>query len=301
MSSPADVPDVPTPEDTPLVQTIMRLRQQNHYLQVYLGAPDAYALLVWTVPMLCDPELGVIDDHFAIMVEKYKMDVPEVLVRFYFGGFTYVVASVMVAAYALERRVPILDPDTLGVTLGEWGTPEAAVLPNTRFWCLPEDPDADHADAHPVAGEQALRDRLRESFIQLCEPLIAVMRRRGRIGARALWIAAAERCAGTIVDALPLDSSLIPAQDDVQALVGIPGSPLRANPEIVLLQAGEHHGLVMLGSDCCANFKIPDETYCGGCPHRPRQDRLAVLRDWIQERVATANGGPAEHGLGTEM
>lgn len=285
-----------SPAGAPMARTIARLREQNHYLQVHLGAPAGVP--VWAVPMLCDPEQDVIGDHFAIMIEKYEMDVPEVLVRFYFGGFTYAVASVMVAAYALERRVPILDRNTLGVTLGEWGAPEAVVLPDNRFWCLPDDPDAGHADAHPVADEQALRDRVREGFAHLCEPLIAVLRKRGRIGARALWIAAAERCAGTIVDVLPLDAPLIPAQVEVQALVGDPHSPLRANPEISAIQAGDHHGLVMFGSDCCTNFKIPGETYCGGCPHRPREEREASLRSWIQERADTLHGVPEEQAVG---
>jgi hypothetical protein len=49
----------------------------------------------------------------------------------------------------------------------------------------------------------------------------------------------------------------------------------------------------MLGSDCCANFKIPGETYCSTCPHRPRQERIEALQSWLAERAATAGATEA--------
>jgi hypothetical protein len=74
------------------------------------------------------------------------------------------------------------------------------------------------------------------------------------------------------------------AQAEVQALIGHAGSTLRAKLEVITVHAGDKHGLVTLGNDCCCNFKIDGETYCNSCPHRPREERLAALQAWIAER-----------------
>lgn len=271
----------PRPE-TPLEQTFARVRELNAYLQVRLGAPDD--LESWSLPSLCDPASPALDEHLAIMAREYKTANPEVLVRFYFNGLAYTQGSAAVGAFIVDRRVPHLDLASLSLTIGSWGGPDSIILGDTRFHCLADDPAADHADVSPVADREALRDHLREGLIAAYAPMIAALRRRGRVGARALWIAAAETCAAVLVDALPRGATELEARAEVQALIGHAGSPLRAKPEVMMVHAGDKRGLVMLGSDCCCNFKIDGATYCNSCPHRPREERLAALRSWIAER-----------------
>ena len=126
---------------------------------------------------------------------------------------------------------------------------------------------------------------MRAGLTSVCEPLIATLRQRARIGPRALWIAAAETCASVLVDALSPGTPVKTARDDVQALIGNPDSLLRAKPEIILIDAGEQCGLGLLGNDCCSNFKLAGESYSSTCPHRPRQERLAALQTWLAERA----------------
>lgn len=272
----------PPSHETPLAQTFARVREVNAYLQVHLAAPDDRE--TWPLQSLCEPTSPALDEHLEIMAREYKTDNPDVLVRFYFNGVAYTLASAAVGSFTIEQRVPYLDFASLRLSVGSWGGPDSIVLGDTRFYCLPDDPAADHVDALPVADRDALRDFLRGGLVATHAPMIAALRQRGRVGARALWIAAAETCAGVLVDALPRETPESDAQAEVQALIGHADSMLRAKPEVIALQAGEKRGLVTLGNDCCCNFKISGEAYCNSCPHRPREERIAALRAWIAER-----------------
>jgi hypothetical protein len=269
--------------ETPLAETYARVRERNPYPRVEIGAHDTHH--GWLLPALFDPAHHMLDEHLAIMAREYKTSDLDVLVRFYFGGFTYALASAMVGPFVVDQRVPAVSPDALGFASGAWGAPEALILPHSRFDSLPDDPAAGHDDTVPVADRRALRDLLRGGLIAACEPLIAALRQRARIGARALWIAAAETCAGVLVDALPMGTPELAAQEEVRALIGDPGFALRARPEIIMIAGDGGSGLAMLGSDCCCNFKLAGERYCDTCPHRSREERLAALAAWIAERA----------------
>jgi hypothetical protein len=276
--------EAPLRLDAPLGQTYERVRRVNPYLRVHLGSYVEGP--VWTLPDLLDPDRLVLDDHLAIMARQYKSDDMEVLVRFYFGGLAYYLANATAGPFIVDRRVPVLNQSSLGFSLSEWEAPEFIVLPDSRFHCLPDDPAADHGDADLIADRHALRRLLRSSLVSVLEPVIAALRRRARIGARALWISAAETCAAVLVDALPAATAADVAREEVRALIGEAQVLLRAKPEIVMVASGDVSALATLGSDCCCNFKLAGASYCGVCPHRPRQERLATLEASLAERAA---------------
>jgi FhuF-like iron-sulfur protein len=273
-------PAIPGPLPcAPLEQTYARVRDGNPYLQVLIGPqPDRETISLEAFLAADAPER---DAHFAAMAEQYKTDDAEVLVRSYLGSFVWLLASMSVGPYFVARRVPVLELETLHVAISAAGSPEAIILPDTRFWCLPEDAAADHADALPVADHQDLGSLLRDKLVQFCGSLISALRPRARIGARALWICAAESCAGILIDALPRDSTVAAAEVALRTFIGQPGIPLRARPEVIMLRSGEKQRLALLGSDCCVNFRIPGEDYCSTCPHRPREERIDVLQTWL--------------------
>ncbi len=275
------------PRETPLRQTYGRVRLGNPWLQVFVG--ERPAGLVCPLSALLDAYSLVLDEQFALMAEHYKTRDQEILVRFAFSSFVYALATATVGPFIVDRRVPVLalDPADLQVRVGRSGVVDALVLPNARFWRLPDDPDAGHPDAVPVSGEQELCDVLRNGLVQACAPLIAALRPRARIGARALWISAAETCASILLDALPAGTSSNDAETAMRQLIGTADSPLRACPEVIALTSGSLRHVVMLGSDCCTNFNIPGEAYCATCPHRPRQERLDAMQSWLAERAAT--------------
>lgn len=269
---------------TPLEQTFDRVRAGNPYLKVLIGPqPERETCAVAT---LLAPDAPERDAHFLAMAEEYKTSDPEVLVRSYLGCFGWGLASVTVGPYIVDRRVPVLDPAELRAVMYASGPVEAFVLPGTRFWCLPDDPAAGHPDAVLVADEPHLERLLREHLVSLCGSLITVLRPRARVGARALWIAAAESCAGILVDALPPGTTVDAAQARLRSFIDVSSSPLRARPEVIMLRSGEREHLGLLGNDCCVNFRIPGETYCTTCPHRPREERIAALQSWLAGQAA---------------
>ncbi|MFT4039064.1 MAG: hypothetical protein QM692_12840 [Thermomicrobiales bacterium] len=270
----------------PLMQTFARVRAGNPWLQVHIEAPRNCP--VCDLAALLDDDSLIRDEQFALMPKHYGTDDPDILARFYFGSFCYMLASATVSAFAVDRRAPVLHPERLRVALGSTGRPEALVLPDAAFWCLPDDPAAGHPDARVIADEATLRALLLDRLSEMFALMIAVTRRRARVGARALWISAAETCASTLVDGLPPEVTQEQAQAAVQTLIGTPGVPLRAKPEVITLHAAGRPRLMLLGDDCCTNFKIPGETYCESCPHLPREQRIASLQTWWEGQVAEA-------------
>lgn len=277
--------------EAPLLQTYARVRAGNPWLQVHIDAPGSGPVCDLAALMADDSLIR--DEQFALMPTHYGTTDPDILTRFYFGSFSYMLASATVSALAVDRRSPVLRPENLRVALGSTGRPEALVLPDTAFWCLPDDPDAAHPDACVVADESTLRALLLERLGQIFAPMIAIMRRHARVGARALWISAAETCASVLVDGLTPGTTQEQAYEAVRTLIGAPGAPLRAKPEVITLHAAGRPRLMLLGDDCCTNFKIPGETYCESCPHLPREARIASLQTWWEGQVAESAASAA--------
>ena len=98
--------------DAPLGHSFSRVRSSNPYLRVQFGTPTESA--GWFLTALLDPNQHVLDEHFAIMTRQYETNDLDVLVRFYFGGFIYYLAGATVGPFMVDRRVPILEPATLG-------------------------------------------------------------------------------------------------------------------------------------------------------------------------------------------
>lgn len=265
----------------PLLETYTRLRAVNPYLQVHCGRFESCGGVPFAALTAADN--ATLGERLAIMGREYNTTHADVMARFFFRGFAYYLASATVGPFALERRVPVFTPDALGVTLGSWGA-EAIVIRDSSFYCLPTDAEVRHPEAIPVPDLDALRTTLREAIEAVCAPLIAALRPRARVGARTMWIMAAESCAGALADALPAETSEDEARAEVAALIGEPASLLRAKPEVLALTADGQRGLVLLGDDCCCNFRLDGEDYCDNCPHQPREVRIAALRQWIATR-----------------
>jgi hypothetical protein len=155
------------------------------------------------------------------------------------------------------------------------------ILSREQFFCLPGDAAADHPDAQAVEDEDELRIQLRVQLVSAYQPLIAALRQRARLGERALWIAAAETCASSLIEALPSGTSAPAAREILLALLGDSTSPLRADPEIISATGDDRAPLGLLGHDCCAMFRLPNQPYCTTCPHLPHDQRVAALRAWL--------------------
>jgi hypothetical protein len=70
-------------------------------------------------------------------------------------------------------------------------------------------------------------------------------------------------------------------RDEVTALICQTDSPLRAKPDLTVIEANGRRRLFLIGSTCCENFKRAGEEYCTNCPHRPREERIDAIREWV--------------------
>ncbi|MFN8661048.1 MAG: hypothetical protein U0075_04105 [Thermomicrobiales bacterium] len=275
--------DRPTP--SPLTQTLARLRLANPYLRVHLGQPGEVS--GFSLADILEGEAPLLDVHLGRMARHYQADEREVLARFYLSGFSFHLAHFAVGAFVREQRVPVLAPASLGLTCNTIGFPTALILSREEFFTLPGDGAAFLPGAIPVEDEAALRDQLRFRLVTACQPLVTALCQRARLGERALWIAAAETCAAALIAALPPGTSVARAQAEIEALLGDPASPLRADLEIVTATDADRSPLGLLGHDCCAMFRLPNQPTCTTCPHLPYDQRVAALRSWL---VAKARG-----------
>lgn len=262
---------------------LAQLRLANPYLMVHLGDPGEVGGDSLSAILSGDPLL--LDVHLAAMAGHYQTDEREVLARFYLSGFSFHLAHFAVGSFVRAQRVPVLEPASLGLTCNTIGFPTVLTLSQERFFCLPGDDAARHPAALPVADEGALRSELRGQLTMAYQPLITALRLRARLGERALWIAAAETCAGAMIAALPPGISVSAARVALDAFLEDPTSPLRAHPEIVSATDDGRSPLGLLGHDCCAMFRLPNQPYCTTCPHLPYEDRVLALRRWLMAKA----------------
>ena len=265
---------------SPLAQTLARLRLANPYLRVHLGDPRDIG--GFSLAAILDGDSPRLSEHLAAMAAHYQTDDREVLARFYLSGYSFHLAHVALGAFVRERRVPLLEPASLGLACNAVGFPIALTLSQEWFFALPGDA-VHHPLARHVEDEEALRTQLRNQLVLAFQPVILALRQRARLGERALWIAAAETCANALVSALPAGASVDVARQQVQALLGDPHSPLRAHPEVIgsPVRASGKERLGILGSDCCCMYRLSGQPYCATCPHRPRAERIAALQGWL--------------------
>lgn len=270
---------------SPLAQTLARLRLANPYMRAHLGDPGEVG--GFSLADILEGNSPLLDVHLAAMAGHYQTDEREVLARFYLSGFSFHLAHFAVGAFIREQRVPVLEPASLGLACNTIGFPTALILSQEQFFYLPDDDAACHPAAVPVADEAELRSQLRAQLVTAFQPMITSLRQRARIGERALWIAAAETCAAALIASLPPGTSEARAQAEVGALLGDSASPLRGNPEIVSATDDPRSPFGLLGHDCCAMFRLPNQPYCTTCPHLPYEQRVVALRAWLVAMART--------------
>ena len=264
---------------SPLAQTLARLRLANPYLRAHLGSLDKAG--GFSLGTIHDATQPLLDTHLGAMAAHYQTDEREVLARFYLSGLSFHLAHFAVGAFVREQRVPVLEPAAMGLVCNAMGFPTALTLAGERFACLPGDHAAAHPHALPVTDLEELRNQLHAELVRAFQPLVTALRQRARLGDRALWIAAAEACASALVEALPPGTAVETARAELAALLGAQHSPLRASPEVI----GVVGTLGILGTDCCAMFRLPHQPYCATCPHLPHDARLASLQAWLAAKA----------------
>ncbi|WP_461023790.1 (2Fe-2S)-binding protein [Thalassiella azotivora] len=226
-----------------------------------------------------------VDATRDVLADTEGAEPPPVVPATYVMGW-YLQAPATVGALLLHRtrRVPDLRPEDLAVHRAPYGYVDAVAVTGRTFACLPDDPDAGHPDARPVADDHALAATLRERVVAHAEAFHAVFRPAVRIGSRQRW--------GTVLDVL--DTALWQAgqaahdePSGVAAALRVldgPHPPLPGGSRLrPVLTTGDgapvpEAGWTRRRVSCCFMYALPSGDVCTTCPRltprpTPRQRR----------------------------
>ncbi|MGH2381201.1 MAG: IucA/IucC family C-terminal-domain containing protein [Candidatus Limnocylindria bacterium] len=205
----------------------------------------------------------------------------------------------VVAAFALERRVPDVAAANLMVRLDDAGWPSAFAMTRPNFAALEEDPAA--RDASFVARDEA--ELVRWLHVAAVDrnaaPLIETTRRRLYTSGTALWGNVAAAFAHPLlwhVQHVAAESTAVVR--DAEALLARGDAP-RLNDQVRLLRMveGGEEWVVHARRTCCLRWCLPGESRCADCPLVREPQAGEFLREHLAEAIARGEALRNELGL----
>ena len=204
----------------------------------------------------------------------------------------------VVAAFALERRVPDVAAANLLVRLDDAGWPAAFAMARPSFAALEDDPAA--SDASFVARDEAELVRwLHAAAVENnAAPLIETTRRRLYTSGTALWGNVAAAFAHPLlwhVQHVAAESTAVVR--DAEALLARSEAP-RLNDQVRLVRIveGEDEWVVHARRTCCLRWCLPGQSRCADCPLVREPQAGEFLREQLSEAIA--RGETLRHELG---
>lgn len=176
------------------------------------------------------------------------------------------------------RRVPSLAPRQLSFRL-ETATLQGVALRPGRFWCLPDDPDADYPDAVPVPDEASLGAVLRREVIAHATRFLTVYDPQVRFGHHTQWAVVTDMLDKALLLAGRSFGSPQAGAADAQLVVADGEKPLTSTSRIcqVTDDHGRSHWIRRRGS-CCFLYAMPGiEHPCASCPRLSDAERTRIL------------------------
>lgn len=205
----------------------------------------------------------------------------------------------VVAAFALERRVPDVAASNLLVRFDDAGWPARFAVAQPRFGTVEDDPAA--GDASFVARDEAgLLHWLHEQSIDAnAAPLIESTRRLLRTSGTALWgnLAAAlvHPLLWHVQHVAPESTAVV---RDAMALLDRREVPkLGDQVRLLRMVEGDESWVVHARRTCCLRWCLPGESRCADCPlvREPQADEF--LRERLAEAIARGEALRDELGL----
>jgi hypothetical protein len=185
------------------------------------------------------------------------------------------------ALFHRERRVPSCDPRDLLFRLDEAGYPAGIALTDPRFACLPDDPDADHRDAHVVVDEDALAAELRDRVVAHAAQFLGVWQPDVRLGPRTRWGAISD-----VLDSAPWAAGMAgdgEAAGAASAEVVMRGASPPLTPGTRIYQGRDDVGRPFFSRHrhaCCFAFRLPANQACFSCPRVDDDERRTRAAQW---------------------
>lgn len=176
------------------------------------------------------------------------------------------------------RRVPSLEPHRLAFRL-ECAWVGAIALRPGRFWCLPGDPDARHADAVVVPDEAALAGVLRRQVVAHAARFLRSYAPTVRFGRRTLWAAVTDVLDAGLLLAGSSRGDLAAGVADARLVLAERFEPLTSasSTRALVDEHGRTHWTRQRGS-CCFYYALPGVTRaCITCPRVDDAERARML------------------------
>ena len=262
----------------PLAETGTVVDELNQWLDVRVGWPDDSTGWI----RCADVDVDVIADWEARIdprvLQMYGRTHPMTVSGFALDWYASLPGVIGGACFRQARRVPRLDRSSLAFRCHpEEQYPDAVALLDPRFWCLPSDPDAEHADASVVGSEAALAAVLRGELRAHADDFLA-----GYAGGAKL---ARRHLIGAFFDGLDTGvwyggSSEVQAAPEVLrcgALV-LPGSTPEFTDGSTIYRLTDSRGREHLSRrrmGCCYYYKVTESgEACATCPRVSDAERV---------------------------
>jgi ferric iron reductase protein FhuF len=227
---------------------------------------------------------------FSKVVSRYPTSDKRAPAALWFGHYAFAVEAVAVACYLAAQRVPDMSIKTVDVRFDEDGEMAGFVWHSPRFIALPDDPDAAHIDCRVVDSRDALRTALREQIVGHLTPIIDAVSACSPFGKPGMWALAADYCAHAFTWVAGVMGDEAMGAQEARLLWSCPSRLSLRRDFIFIEQSGLSYHLLDRTS-CCLYYKCDNGEYCSSCPHRPREERVQLHRNWLARR---AEGAAAE-------
>ena len=277
----------------PLKATAERATTGRNWLSIEFGEPEGEGWL-----RCGDVDATVIAHWEACVADRhrkwYGRNDPMAASGYVLGWYADVAPSVGALSFLFDRRVPNLGRDALAFRrYADVEYADAIALLDPNFWCLPDDPAADHADATVVSDQRALAAILRAQVRRHADDFLATYRGGARLPRRNLL--------GAFFDALDggfwiSDSAGVGQQDFVAAAsLVLPGATEQfvdgTTFHSVVDDSGREH-LTRRRVSCCYYFKVgEDGSACTTCPRTSDAERVKRLCEHADSAAAEVSAG----------
>jgi hypothetical protein len=264
-----------------LRETLARVCAGNPYVKIQHGPPEGWlgaaALVADGAPHL--------DRLLAQVGAEAETERSDVMASFFFGGYGWLLASIGVGCFLVDRRVPSLAAEDVAFRFEKTGHAAEAALFSNRLTVLPDDPTVGDPAVTVVPNVPTLRAALRRVPEAHLAPVVAAVRARAPLGTRALWLSVADDIAGSVVEhGKGEDQPVAALREEIAALVGAAGAAWRGRTGVIEIEADGRREAFMARASCCLNDKLAASAHCVTCPLVPAEERYRRLQAYMAEQ-----------------
>lgn len=266
-------------EQHPLLVTYDTLRSSNSQFALLVDMPEGGGWVA--LDRVVDLETGELVRLVDQLGAHHKIKGRSAPAVYFFGEYVYIAIAMCAATYMAFQRVPLLELGDIAARYDEESHIQGISVKSYRFAALPGDPDVGHPDCVVVESPDALREVLREHLIAHFEPLLLATNQATKAGKPAMWALAQDYLALAFAW---IGRTMGSQADGVAESLRITEPPSKLHRErgfIHIEHCGQEYYMIDRLS-CCLYYKSPEGHYCSTCPHRPMEERVDMIKNWLE-------------------